>query len=190
MFIVSARERWSERLPADTDQLFDWCLGQDSEILRDLLAFCVAQTVNGVLVKGDWTAPARFAHAARLHEALKAGHDRVVYANGCQLLGKDQQDSHLPGAREDKWRSRIGGKAMKKSDLALVPPGRHSCRPSAYPNDMNERSAMQIQRAERFEDNICRICKLSSLAFSGAAFSDAVFSSRIRNGLRKRASPR
>ena len=55
MFIVSARERGSERLPSDADQLFDWCLGQDSEILRDLLAFCVAQTVNSVLVKGDWT---------------------------------------------------------------------------------------------------------------------------------------
>src|SRR5262249_30157274 len=37
MFIVSARERWSERLPSDSDQLFDWCLRQDSEILRDLL---------------------------------------------------------------------------------------------------------------------------------------------------------
>ena len=60
-FISSARERWSERLPSDADQLFDWCLGQDSEVLRDLLAFCVAQTVNGVLVKGDWAANLTFA---------------------------------------------------------------------------------------------------------------------------------
>ena len=68
MLIVSVRERWSERLPAETDQLFDCVSRTGHEILRDLLAFCVAQTVNGVLVKGDWTALARFAHAARLHE--------------------------------------------------------------------------------------------------------------------------
>ena len=119
MFIVSARERWSERLPSDADQLFDWCLRQDSEILRDLLAFCVAQTVNGVLVKGDWSAKARFAHAARLHEALKLDMNAWFTPTAANYFGKISKSAIFEVLRETNGGD-ASGMSIKKSDLAAL----------------------------------------------------------------------
>ena len=119
MFIVSARERWSERLPSDADQLFDWCLRQDGEILRDLLAFCVAQTVNGILVKGDWSAKARSAHAARLHEALKLDMNAWFTPTAANYFGKISKTAIFEVLRET-ISGDASGMTIKKSDLAAL----------------------------------------------------------------------
>jgi ParB family chromosome partitioning protein len=120
MFILSARERWSERFPADADQLFAWCLEQAGEALRDLLAFCVGQTVNAVLVKGDWTAPARLAHAARLHEALKLDMAAWFTPTAANYFGKIGKTAIFQSLREMNGGSASAGIAMKKSDLAAL----------------------------------------------------------------------
>ena len=119
MFIISARERWGGRLPSDADQLFDWCLGQDSEILRYLLAFCVAQTVNVVLIKGDWTAKARLAHAARLHEALKLDMTAWFTPTAANYFGKISKTAIFEVLRETNGGD-ASGMTIKKSDLAAL----------------------------------------------------------------------
>lgn len=43
-----ARERWGERLPGDADHLLPWLIQLDNELRMELLALCVAMTINDV----------------------------------------------------------------------------------------------------------------------------------------------
>ena len=42
---------WASRSPGKPESLLRLCLDQDDDTLRGLLAFCVAQTVNAVLLR-------------------------------------------------------------------------------------------------------------------------------------------
>ncbi|MGA8597940.1 MAG: ParB/RepB/Spo0J family partition protein [Bryobacteraceae bacterium] len=47
------KRQWLEKLAVGKDQLWCWCLQQDQQTLLELLAYCVARTVNAVLSKSD-----------------------------------------------------------------------------------------------------------------------------------------
>jgi len=66
-----AHDQWSDRLPAGSDALWQWCLSQDQSTLLDLLAYCAARSVNAVQAKHDRPGCKRFAHANRLASALR-----------------------------------------------------------------------------------------------------------------------
>jgi ParB family chromosome partitioning protein len=66
----TAHEQWSERLPAGSDALWQWCLAQDQTTLLDLLAYCAARSVNAVQAKHDRPSGTRLAHANALAAAL------------------------------------------------------------------------------------------------------------------------
>jgi ParB family chromosome partitioning protein len=66
----AARERWADILPGDADALFDWCLGQDTATLLDLLAFCAALTVNAKVEKHERHTTERHRAADALADAL------------------------------------------------------------------------------------------------------------------------
>ena len=51
--IERLRESWGERIPADPEKFWTWCLEQHRDTLLDLLAFCAACSVNAVLEKAD-----------------------------------------------------------------------------------------------------------------------------------------
>ena len=51
--IETAREHWRSRLPVESEGLLSWCFMQSIPTLQGLLTFCVAQTVNAVLLKGE-----------------------------------------------------------------------------------------------------------------------------------------
>jgi ParB family chromosome partitioning protein len=68
--IGTAEENWGAKLPCCPDELFAWCLAQDADTLKGLLAFCVAQSVDAVSVRGRADS-ARLQHADRLADALK-----------------------------------------------------------------------------------------------------------------------
>ena len=89
------------------------------EILRDLLAFCVAQTVNSVVVKGDWTAKARFAHAARLHEALKLDMTACFTPAAANYFGKISKTAIFEVLRETNGGD-ASGMTIRKSELAAL----------------------------------------------------------------------
>jgi ParB family chromosome partitioning protein len=62
----TTEENWGSRLPGNPDALWTWCLEQDNDTLLDLLAFCMARSVNAVQRKADRPGQRRFAHADRL----------------------------------------------------------------------------------------------------------------------------
>jgi ParB family chromosome partitioning protein len=68
--IESAKDRWGERLPGDPVDLWSWCLEQDQGVLLDLLAFCIARTVDAIVRKSDPQGPLCLEHAQQLAEAL------------------------------------------------------------------------------------------------------------------------
>jgi ParB family chromosome partitioning protein len=45
-------ETWTERLPADSDEVLPWLLQQPQEIVADLLALCIALTLDTGVVRG------------------------------------------------------------------------------------------------------------------------------------------
>lgn len=47
------KKRWLQKLAAAKDDLWPWCLKQDQQTLLELLAHCVARTLNGVKSKSD-----------------------------------------------------------------------------------------------------------------------------------------
>jgi ParB family chromosome partitioning protein len=66
----AARQRWADILPGEADALFDWCLGQDTAPLLDLLAFCAALTVNAKVEKHERRTTDRHRAADALADAL------------------------------------------------------------------------------------------------------------------------
>jgi ParB family chromosome partitioning protein len=68
--LAAAGQRWGDVLPGSGEALWDWCLSQSQEVLLDLLAFAVAQTVNAVQGKVDSPYGNGLAHAERLATAL------------------------------------------------------------------------------------------------------------------------
>ena len=51
--ILERRKReWLEKL-ATANDLWTWCLEQDQQTMLELLAYCVARTVNGLRAKSD-----------------------------------------------------------------------------------------------------------------------------------------
>lgn len=65
-----AREKWGKMLPYDGD-LLAWCLKQKQVVLLDLLAFCVAATVNAVRLKSNGPGNERLQHTDSLAAVLK-----------------------------------------------------------------------------------------------------------------------
>lgn len=65
------RRRWGSIVPADSTGRWAWICAQDQPTRLDLLAFCVASTINAVIPAHgpDWRRPAPAEHADRLAEA-------------------------------------------------------------------------------------------------------------------------
>jgi ParB family chromosome partitioning protein len=69
--VLSAmRDGWQQKLPADASAWFDWLAGQPQQVLRELLAFCTAWSVDTV-GSGDAATPMfqRLAKSAKLDMA-------------------------------------------------------------------------------------------------------------------------
>jgi ParB family chromosome partitioning protein len=118
--ILYARAAWSDRLPEDPADLFDWCLEQRPETLLDLLAFCAAMAIDCVQAKGKPEA-GRAAHADALAHAI--GFDIAAWfaptaANYFSRISKPQILSALQEAKgvppAPSW------SAMKKAELAAL----------------------------------------------------------------------
>jgi ParB family chromosome partitioning protein len=64
-------EGWKQRIPADREELWPWCLAQSRETHFDLLAFLVAQSVDAVRKKADADDAAHLHHADQMAAALR-----------------------------------------------------------------------------------------------------------------------
>ncbi len=67
--LAQRHQGWSDRLP-DPDQLWPWLGEQTDKTVLELLAYCVAVSINAVRRKGGGCQQARFDHADMLAEAI------------------------------------------------------------------------------------------------------------------------
>lgn len=51
--LENQKREWLRKLASAKDEILSWCLQQDQQILLELLAYCVARTVNGVRSKSE-----------------------------------------------------------------------------------------------------------------------------------------
>lgn len=77
--IEAAREHWRSRLPAESEALLSWCFMQRIATLQGLLTFCVAQTVNAVLLKGEHSTSPRMEQARAVASLLICGLKPTYY---------------------------------------------------------------------------------------------------------------
>ncbi len=118
--IEAARQHWQSQLPGEPDDLFAWCLAQNGDTLRGLLTFCVAQTINAVLLKADRPGCSRMVHAAALADALKLDMGAwftPTAANYFTRIGKAkilETLSEVKGSVAPAWEK------LKKPDLAAL----------------------------------------------------------------------
>jgi len=115
------RGKWADRLPADADALWAWCLAQTQDTLLDLLAVSAAHGIDAVREKGTRADADRLLHADALAEALQLDMTawfRPTAANyfsrvNRTLIMEAMTEAGLPA------RTRVWAK-MKKADLAAL----------------------------------------------------------------------
>jgi ParB family chromosome partitioning protein len=118
---VQARfEQWGSRIPGTADDLLAWCLAQDREVLLDLLAFCVACSVDAVRTKSDNPGDNRFAHAGLLAQSLDLDMSKWFTPNAGNYFGKITKDVILAVLAGVKGAVAPAWVKAKKSELAVI----------------------------------------------------------------------
>lgn len=118
--IGDAGEIWADRIPCNPNDLFGWCLSQDADTLQGLLAFCVANTVNAVLLKTDSPAAPRFEHSKQLAEALKLDMTGWFTPTAANYFGKVSKTAIIEAMREALGATAPAWDGMKKAELAAL----------------------------------------------------------------------
>ncbi|MDI1228581.1 MAG: hypothetical protein PSY14_12940 [bacterium] len=117
--LEDAHAAWGRKLPASTEELWQWCLDQKQQTLLELLAFCAATTINAVQGKSDRLENPRLVHADRLALAVSLdmkdwftpdAENYFSRVSKPQILGDLQEANGQPPA--PAWEK------LKKADLA------------------------------------------------------------------------
>ena len=119
--LEQARENWGQRIPGTPDDLWQWCLEQDQMVLLDLLAFCVARTVNAVQKKTDRAGCPRLEHAKRLGMALDLDMKAWFTPTAENCFGRIPKPLILQALAEGRGQpSAPAWEKLKKSELAAL----------------------------------------------------------------------
>ena len=118
--VKSARENWFTRFPCRLDDLWTWCLEQDQQVLLDLLAFCVASSVNAVRTKKDSADDHRFAHADRLADTLKLDMSTWFTPTAENYFARVSKTGILEALTEAKGDIAPAWNKAKKGELAVI----------------------------------------------------------------------
>ena len=115
----AAARGWAQRLPEKIDRLWDWLIDRPQNVILDLLAFVVAQTINAVQLPHQRTDEGHLGTAKALSKAL--GLDMADWwaptaENYFSRIKKDQIIAAITDASGDTAPERF--KSLKKSDLA------------------------------------------------------------------------
>jgi ParB family chromosome partitioning protein len=118
---VQARfERWGSTIPGAARDLWAWCLAQDRDVLLDLLAFCVACSVDAVRRKSDQPADDRFAQADLLAQSLDLDMVKWFTPTAENYFGKITKDGILAALAGIKGAVAPAWAKAKKSELAVI----------------------------------------------------------------------
>jgi ParB family transcriptional regulator, chromosome partitioning protein len=118
--IEAARQHWVSQMPGEPDGLFAWCRSQNGDTLRGLLTFCVAQTINAVMLKADRPDCDRLAHAAQLADALSLDMGAWFKPTAANYFGRIGKAKILETLREVKGATAPAWEKLKKTDLAVL----------------------------------------------------------------------
>jgi ParB family chromosome partitioning protein len=118
--MTSAEENWGSRIPGTLDALWTWCLEQDQQVLLDLLAFCMARSVNAMRTKKDSADDHRFAHADRLAATLKLDMNAWFTPTAENYFAKVSKTGILEALTEAKGDIAPAWTKAKKGDLATI----------------------------------------------------------------------
>jgi len=118
--MTSAEENWGSNIPGTPDGLWTWCLEQDQPVLLDLLAFCMARTVNAVRTKRDAAGDHRFAHADRLADILKLDMTAWFTPTAENYFAKVSKTGILEALTEAKGDIAPAWTKAKKGELAVI----------------------------------------------------------------------
>ena len=118
--IGAAAEHWSRLIPGEPKALFAWCLSQDGDTLRGLLAFCAAQTVNAVLLKAERSDSTRMKHADLLADALKLDMAAWFTPTAANYFSRISKTAIIEALREVKGAVAPAWSGMKKAELASL----------------------------------------------------------------------
>jgi ParB family chromosome partitioning protein len=118
--MTSAEENWGSRIPGTPDGLWTWCLEQDQQVLLDLLAFCMARSVNAVRTKKDGADGHRFAHADRLADTLKLDMTAWFTPTAENYFARVSKTGILEALTEAKGDIAPAWNKAKKGELAVI----------------------------------------------------------------------
>ncbi len=110
---------WARRLPTTADDLWQWCLDRDEETLRQLLAYCVARSLNAVKSKVDADRD-RLQHSNALALALQLDMTTWFKPTAENFFGRVSK-SQIAECLKEAGKP-LSGEAMKlkKADLAAL----------------------------------------------------------------------
>jgi ParB family chromosome partitioning protein len=115
-----AQESWGSRIPGTPDDLWHWCLEQDQSVLIDLLAFCLARSVNAVRLKADRPDSARFSHAGRLAATLGLDMTKWFTPTAENYFGKISKAGIIEALKEAGQGIAPAWLKAKKGELAAI----------------------------------------------------------------------
>jgi ParB family chromosome partitioning protein len=116
--LEQAREKWGKMLPND-HSLFAWCLKQKQAVLLELLAFCVAATINAVRLKSDRPGIGRLQHADTLAAALKLDMKSWFTPDAANFFSRVSKPQILAAISEAKGQPPAPAwEKLKKAELA------------------------------------------------------------------------
>ena len=118
--IEAAREHWRSRLPAESEALLNWCFMQSVATLQGLLTFCVAQTVNAVLLKGEHSTSPRMEQAKTVAGLLNLDMAAWFTPTSANYFGRASKATIIGNLEEIKGAVAPAWNAMKKSELASL----------------------------------------------------------------------
>jgi ParB family chromosome partitioning protein len=118
--MTSAEENWGSKIPGTPDGLWTWCLEQDQQVLLDLLAFCMARSVNAVRTKKDSADDHRFAHADRLADTLKLDMTAWFRPTAENYFARVSKTGILEALTEAKGDIAPAWNKAKKGELAVI----------------------------------------------------------------------
>jgi ParB family chromosome partitioning protein len=118
--IEDKRKSWQSRLPADSESLLGWCFMQNVATLQGLLTFCVAQTVNAVLLKGERSNSTRIEQADAIAGLLNLDMATWFTPTSANYFGRASMATIIGNLEEIKGSTAPAWNAMKKTDLASL----------------------------------------------------------------------
>ncbi len=116
-----AQEEWAERIPAEGEALWLWCLKQERETLLKLLAFCTARSVDAVQRGKDDQDCARLAHAASLARAMSFDMKEWFTPTAENYFSRVSRTEILSALAEAKGlKPKRSWEKLKKTELAIL----------------------------------------------------------------------